>query len=108
MTKTISSPVERWPGEVILHDPLTLPMVAAWEEAVEDARPVRSLSGKHLAYLSGVLACVKEWHIGGGFPEFPTVDNFPTKPWQDRHDFMLWLIGEVSTLYVEATTIPNG
>jgi len=106
MTKTITCPVERWAGEIILHDPLTLPMVAAWEEASIEARSKKSLTAKHVAYWPGLSACVKEWHLKD-FPERPTMESWPTKPYEDRHAMIVWLIGEINALYNDATTIPN-
>jgi hypothetical protein len=108
MTKTISSPVERWPGEIVLHDPLTLPMVAEVEDAYSRMSKKEALSARFLAFLPGIMACVKDWHLDGGFPERPTASNFPTGPIEDRNQLMGWLINEVIDLWNEAVQIPNG
>jgi hypothetical protein len=105
--KTITSPVERWPGEVVLASPLTLPMVAEIEEAMVSARGKKSNAARFTAFLPGVFACVLEWHLGGGFPERPTLDNFPVAPALDRNSLLAWLVSETIDLYNEAVTVPN-
>lgn len=110
MTKTITSPVQQWPGEVVLYDPLNLPQEAAWEEAVAASQMKRSLSGMHAELVPGILRCVKEWHLGGDFPARPTLANWPTKPREARAQLLKWLVDEISAVYAgdEDETTPNG
>jgi hypothetical protein len=108
MTKTITSPVERWPGEVVLFDPLTLPQEAAWAEGVAEAQTKRSIPGFQTALLPGIFMCVKEWHLGGGFPERPNLQNFPPRPRADVAQLIAWLTEAITELYREAVDVPNG
>lgn len=101
MAKTISSPVERWPGTVTLYEPMTLAHEAAWERAVREYDRAGGLAENAIAMLPGVFACVQSWDLGGGFPAKPTLDNFPTRPRLDRSKLIAWLINEISDLYRE-------
>lgn len=107
MTKTISSPVERWPGEVVLRAPLTLPLVGEVEEALVEVNKKKANTARFSAFLPAILACVAEWHLGGGFPERPTLDNFPTAPAKDRNALLDWLTDAVLELWNEAQEVPN-
>lgn len=106
MGKTISSPVERWPGTVTLYDPMTLLQEAAWEDAFLAARSAKSRAGSWLALLPGILACVQEWRLEG-VPERPTVETFPVRPREDAARLIAWLITEITELYREASDVPN-
>lgn len=107
MPKTISSPVERWPGTVVLYEPMTLVHEAAWEKAMTLYDREAGMAANALALLPGVFACVQEWHLAN-FPDRPTVDNFPTRPRLDRSKLLAWLINEISDLYREEELVPNG
>jgi hypothetical protein len=104
--KTITSPVEAFSGEVVLNDPITFPMVAAWEDCYIDGYESKSNSSKQLAMLPGIFAFAKEWHLEN-FPVRPTVDNFPIVPVKARNDLIYWLFSECRKLYEEAVQIPN-
>jgi len=109
MSKTITSPVKRYPGHVVLSDPLTFPQTFAFEDsikAVDEARESGSVSRIRYALLSGILACVEEWHIEGGFPAQPALDNFPSTPRQSSADLIEWITGEIGALYREADDVP--
>lgn len=105
MPKIIQSPVERWPGTVTLHEPMTLVQEAAWEDAFADARNAKSRASRTLAILPGIFANVKEWKLDS-FPAQPTVETFPTRPRQAAAELMAWLINEITELYKEAE-VPN-
>ena len=109
MSKTITSPVKRYPGTVVLSDPLTFPQTFAFEDAINavgEARETGSIARIRYALLPGILACVEEWHIGGGFPDRPALDNFPSSPRQSSAELIEWLIGEIGDLYREADDVP--
>lgn len=106
MGKVITSPVDKYPGEVVLYDPLTLPMVAAFENALLSIRGQRSAAGVDLLILPAVLMCVQEWHIQG-VPEHPTENNFPVKPHRARRELLAWLTGELTKLYEDDPEAPN-
>jgi hypothetical protein len=87
----VVSPAAAWPGTVELHDPMNYDQAVAWEDAHEAARQFTKLgepgratvtnATRYMhALLPGVLACVKAWRLGGGFPERPTVETFPARP----------------------------
>jgi len=54
MPKTITSPVPKFPGTVVLHDPLPLSAVVEWEEALADCKG--HPCGAALKILSGMFA----------------------------------------------------
>lgn len=102
----LSSPVTAWPGEIEIHDTMTLPMAAAWEDALNAARGKRSFASLHLALLPGILACVKAWRLEG-FPSAPTVDTFPVKPHQARAELIDALVKVIGEMYADEVTVPN-
>lgn len=109
MSKVITSPVKRFPGTVVLSDPLTFPQSFAFEDALTAVDAVRdegSPSKIRYALLPGVLACVEEWHLNSGFPERPVLDSFPSTPRQSVALLIDWLVGEITALYKEADEIP--
>lgn len=105
--KTITSPVEKYPGQVVLYDPIPFERVFKWETAL------RSLSGGELslsnenvaALLPGIIACVSEWHLDG-FPEPVTVETWPGTPKLPALQVVLWLVGEISEI-VTGGVSPN-
>lgn len=108
MPKTITSPVKRFPGTVVLSDPLTFPQAFAFEDAlasVKEAREGENMGRIRYALLPGVLACVEEWHLTG-FPEQPALDNFPSTPRVSVASLIDWLVGEITALYREADEVP--
>ena len=108
MTKRIESPVEKFPGFVTLHDPLTYPQLIAYHDATEKASELGETTWIKLrfALLPGVLACVESWEIEG-LQEEPTVDNFPATPLIPSGELITWLQEEITKLLVEAETVPN-
>jgi len=129
MPKTITSSSKRWPGHVILHDPLNYDMVSAIDEAREEAyaiKPSNLLSRKDKngkiieefvwsASLDGprvdaIVKCVAEWHLNSGFPEKPDKGNFPMSPRNgpdNANDLVTWLWDEIYKVYTGEIEIPN-
>ncbi len=81
MAKIIESPVKRFPGKIVLSDPLTMPQYMEWVDAANAAEAEEHPAKKQGLYLPGVLACVEKWELAG-IPEHPTVENFPASPAQ--------------------------
>lgn len=124
MSKRIDSKVKRFPGYVILSDPLTIPQTMAFEDAmsaaqegarergdlitIDEKERVNTLSPHYLHdVLAGVIPCIEEWHIEG-LQEIVTPDTFPGTPKIASAQLISWLIGEISGLYSEAEQVPNG
>ena len=107
MSKTITSPVKRWPGAVVLSDPLNYPQSIAIEEALETARTIedkRSAAYRN-ALLPGICACVEKWEIEGLGQLTP--DNFPSTPIVSSSLLVAWLLGEIVKLFRDGDEIPN-
>jgi len=110
MSKTITSPIARWSGEVILISPLTYPQLIAWDDGYQVARPYTAPMADgstdryvvdriryNYAMLAGTLACV-ESHTLKDLPAKLTADNFPATPFEEAMELAKWLIGEVADL----------
>lgn len=107
--KTIKSPSKKWPGEVVLSDPLTFPQVLKLEDALREAQAAGdniSLTRANYLLLPGILACVERFALEG-FPEMVTADTFPATPRMESAQLIAWLIAEVMKLYRDAVEIPN-
>lgn len=119
MAKIITSPVPRFPGEVYLAEPPTLPAVSQFEQAILAGRQLMqdhtpegavlpvglSQSRYYQEVLPGVLACVERFQIQG-IPENPTVENFPYKPRKAAEQLVGWLVREVEKFINEDDQIP--
>ena len=111
MSKSIVSPVKRYSGRVILSDPLTMPQVMAFEDAMREARAMNEddgvLTSRRLyTVLSGIIPCVEKWELSG-IAEPVTADNFPGTPKMAVAQLVAWLVGELTKLYNEADEVPN-
>lgn len=105
MSKVIVSPVERWAGSVTLHDPLTLPQMAAFHAAFLRADDLRVNSKAtnamyYNALMPGIYACIKSFDLKNWPGIIP--DLFPAKPLDDSAKMAAWLIDEVTKLATEA------
>ena len=107
MSRTITSPVKRFAGTVVLHDPLTFDQVFAFQDAMDAAREAGDnyLRVNH-AVLPGVLACVEEWHLAN-IPDGVTIESFPATPPVQVARLISWLVEEVAKAFAEAEEIPN-
>ena len=103
--REITSPSARFPGVVVLHDPLSYPQVVALEEAVQQAREADGAAAD-LALLPGLLVCVAEVRLEG-IPAKPTPDTWPATPRKAAAELLRWLTSEIMTVYVGETEIPN-
>ena len=109
MSKIILSPVKRWPGSVIISDPLTFPQLLAFRESLEKASQEGDGDwlASNYAVLPGVLACVEEVHLQG-FPEGIMAETWPATPPVSAARLIAWLIDEINVLMAEAEPDPNG
>lgn len=108
MSKVITSPVDKWPGTVTLHDPLTFPQVLAFQDALDEARALggeASVSKVNYTLLPGIFQCVETWELDG-IGENPTPDTFPASPALSSAKLISWLIEEVTALFQEANEVP--
>ena len=105
MSRTITSPVKKFPGTVVLADPLTFDQLFAFMDAVEMARGQEGARVNYAA-LPGILACVEAWHLVG-IPEGVTLETFPATPPVSIARLVAWLVEELSKAFDEAETIPN-
>ena len=110
MSKRISSPSLRWPGAVILSDPMTLPQALAWERAiraVQGSKDDITITDVNYAILPGICACVEKWELEG--LEQLTPDTFPATPRMKSAELIAWLTGEITRIYVgeEEKADPN-
>ena len=124
MSKRIDSDIKRFPGYVIISDPLTIPQTMAFEDAmklaqdgarergdmitVDENERINTLTPRYLHdVLEGVIACVEEWHLDG-VPQDVKPDTFPGTPKIASAQLIALLIREISALYSEAEQVPNG
>ena len=109
MSKTIVSPVKKWPGSVTISDPLNISQAMAFEEAINGAKDSGNPNFTSAAYchvlLPGIFACVEKWELDG--LEGVTPDTFPGTPKIASASLIAWLTTEISKLYREADEIPN-
>lgn len=117
MSKVCTSPVKKWPGTVVISDPLSYPQLLRFREALGITKTVEKdadgdpdwVAVNH-AVLPGVMACIEEYHLQG-FPEHPTIetgpDAFPSTPPQSASRLLAWLINEINALMAEAEPDPN-
>lgn len=107
MSRTITSPVKRFSGSVVLPDALTYPQLMAWEQALAAAQgDGKSNTEAWSQLLPGILACVSEWHIAG-MPERPTPETFPATPRASALKLLAWLMGEIQTTIKAEDDAPN-
>ena len=118
MTKTITSPVDKFPGTVVMPEYLTLPQVLAFEAASDNIGELRKAATEKgddgisrtkidQQYLPVILSIVTEWRIDG-VPNIPSLENFPLTPRRATAELIAWLIGEITRLWVGEIEIPNG
>ena len=108
------SPVEKFPGHIILPDYLTLPQVRAFEDALDGLENIGKGKKTDRVWLSvidekrlpAILESVQEWHIEG-IPEKLTVDNFPMTPVSEANKLINWVFQELRALWLGETEVPN-
>lgn len=111
MTKRVISPSSRWPGGVVLSDPLSLPQAITWEKAIQSVQSRGdevTITEVNYALLPGICACVEKWELEGLGDLTP--DTFPGTPRGKSIELITWLTNEISRVYVgeEEKADPNG
>jgi hypothetical protein len=103
------SPVKYFTGHVVLHDPLTLPMVAAFERALADSRALSDPTRAELqaALLPGLLPSVAEWHLAHLSPAQLSPETWPGAPREAAAQLIEWLTGIVLDAYNGEVDVPN-
>ena len=110
MSKVITSPLQRWAGEVTIADPLTLAQAHLIEQGL--TQPTGGEDGRiWFTVIDGnqmpaILACVENWNLKN-FPENVTAETFPASPRGDSHKLIDWLFSEIRTVYFGEAEVPN-
>ena len=110
MSKSIQSPSGKWPGLVVLADPLTLPQAIAWERAIRDVQALTgdvTITEVNYALLPAICNCVEKWELEG-LGEL-TADTFPATPRKQSVELITWLTSEITRIYTgeEEKADPN-
>lgn len=119
MTNVRTSPIKQFPGSIRLIDPVVLPAVAKYEQAMLDGReltreytpeggkfPVGLAAANYYAtILPGVFAIVEGFEIEG-IPTNPTVESFPYKPKKAAELLVAWLVDTVKQYVEEDNQVP--
>ena len=110
MSKIVKSTIKRFPGSVTLYEPLSFPMVIAFEEAIADgAALIKDGEARQSEYnyslLPAACACVEEWNLEGLGDLTP--DNFPANPRKSSTQLVAWLVDEIINLFTEDEEVPN-
>lgn len=110
MGKSITCPVKRWPGTIVIAHPMTLPQVALFQRIMVDAQNVED--GTLISeWCSGawpkMRPLIEDWEIKK-LP-FPDDDKFPGHPIKAVDEFFIWLYGELIKSFNEAenTEVPK-
>ena len=109
MGKIVISPSLRWPGQVTLSSPMSLPQALAWEKCIRDTQQLTgdiTITDVNYSMLPGIIACVEKWELEGiGNPP----DPFPASPRADSRDLIAWLISVITRVYMgeEEKADPN-
>jgi len=106
MSKRVESPVEKFPGYVVLPDPLSLPLALDYEEMLSGIGKLESptqVDGHVVAFL---VRHVEEWHIDG-VPVEPTLETFPASPRRASAQLIAWIVNELTKIYTGDRPDPN-
>lgn len=98
--RTIESPVEKFPGKVVLPDYLTMPQALAYENAIREAQNLGEdavQSDYDKLMVPAICECVQEWKLEGFDDIGP--QNFPFTPRVASVKLIAWLFGELSSMY---------
>ena len=101
MSKTIVSPVEEFPGTVILPNHLTMPQALAYEKAVRDGSALIEEQASQSEYdavmVGAICEIVEEWKLDN-FDQLST-ETFPFTPRKASAELIAWIFGEIVKLY---------
>jgi len=106
VSKRIESPVKKWPGHILLFDPIPLVDVARFEKVMQGNTGFGRAEVDN-EILPAILPCVAEWHLDG-FPENVTADTFPGTPRKASAFLIAELINAIVNIYKgDEETDPN-
>ena len=110
MPKLVISPSSRWPGQVSLSSPMTLPQAITWERAIRDVQALNndvSITEVNYALLPAICNLVEKWELEGLGDLTP--DTFPATPRKQSVELITWLTNEISRIYIgeEEKADPN-
>lgn len=89
MSKLIHSPVEKFPGDVTLFDPVPYPAYIEWEKTVRlEGKPEDSTM--QMALFGGVKAMVEKWEISNF-----DINNPSATPRTPVLNLLAWLVTEI-------------
>lgn len=108
MGKRIECPVKKWPGSVVLVDPMGFEQYLKWKQTINAAHELVKdekvpWDEYDAAVSPGIIACVEKWELEG-LPEKP--ETLPATPRLASHKLIHWLIGEITALITEDETVP--
>lgn len=105
MAKTITSPVEEFPGTVKLPDRLTLPQALAFEQSISGAQVLEGATQTQYDEIMVGLICevVEEWNLDNFDQLSP--ETFPGSPRIESAELVAWIYGEILKIY--NPEIPN-
>ena len=110
MSKTLVSPVKRWPGTVTISDPLDIPQYLKLEQMFKERGelPDKPTWGQVQAVTApAVFACVEKWDMPAKQQAVLEQGRYPMTPRAESIEFMNWLLTEITALFVEAEEAPN-
>ena len=107
MPKTITSPVECFPGTVTLYDPLNYPQLLVVTQNREELaeQDIKGVEWNYL-WLTAIFEVVEKWDLDN-FPKDVTAETFPSTPLGDSDALIIWLSREINSLIVGAEEVPN-
>ncbi len=101
MSKRVISPSSRWPGAVVLSDPMNLPQAITWEHAIRETQNQSNdvtITDVNYIMLPAICACVEKWELEGLGDLTP--DMFPATPRVKSVELITWLTNEIARIYM--------
>ncbi len=103
MGKVITSPVKAYPGTVTLREPVSFPMVIAFNKATAAAKLCNETVEKFQTYLPAIFQWIEKWDLAG-IPAEELVDAsaFLPLPIISKGSLVAWLINEITSILYPA------
>ena len=102
MSKKIKSPIERWPGFIILPDPLTYPQLIRIQDMMDAANEEKGKSSEGVRMNNAILPYLfelcEEFSIEG-IEKDP--DQFPAQPLEEVNQLIDWWYLELVKPFIE-------
>jgi hypothetical protein len=103
MSKTIESPVKKFPGTVTIASPMFHPQVRAILQAVRDAKEDAATDRRSEILIAGIVPSVESSTIAGWDG---TADHFPATPVRSSEKLLYWLFEEIMREVREDDELP--